>query len=106
MAERAVERLKEREHRGYHYEAAQASFELLLRREAGAYEPLFELEGFRVVTEKRASKGASRPRRRSSCLSTANASSAPPRVTALSTRSTGPCVGRSPTGTHTLPISN
>ncbi len=52
-AERAVERLKEREHRGYHYEAAPASFELLLRREAGAYEPLFELESFRVTTEKR-----------------------------------------------------
>jgi 2-isopropylmalate synthase len=33
-ATRAVERLKEREHRGYHYEAAPASFELLLRREA------------------------------------------------------------------------
>ena len=32
---RAVERLKEREHAGYHYEAAPASFELLLRREAG-----------------------------------------------------------------------
>jgi 2-isopropylmalate synthase len=52
-ASRAVERLKEREHRGYHYEAAQASFELLLRREAGVYEPLFELESFRVTTEKR-----------------------------------------------------
>ncbi|HEX5374970.1 MAG TPA: citramalate synthase [Solirubrobacterales bacterium] len=50
---RAIERLKQREHHGYHYEAAQASFELLLRREAGAYEPLFELEGFRVTTEKR-----------------------------------------------------
>ena len=36
MAARAVERLKALEHRGYHYEAAQASFELLLRREAGA----------------------------------------------------------------------
>ncbi len=35
-AARAVERLKEREHRGYHYEAAPASFELLLRREAGS----------------------------------------------------------------------
>ncbi len=58
-ATRAVERLKEREHLGYHYEAAQASFELLLRREAGAYEPLFELEGFRVVTEKRAGEGVS-----------------------------------------------
>jgi 2-isopropylmalate synthase len=49
-----VEALKEREHRGYHYEAAPASFELLLRREAGSYESLFELESFRVVTEKRA----------------------------------------------------
>jgi 2-isopropylmalate synthase len=52
-AARAVEQLKEREHRGYHYEAAQASFELLLRQEAGVYESLFELEGFRVTTEKR-----------------------------------------------------
>jgi 2-isopropylmalate synthase len=56
-ATRAVEQLKEREHRGYHYEAAPASFELLLRREAGAYRPLFELEGFSVVTEKRADAG-------------------------------------------------
>jgi 2-isopropylmalate synthase len=53
-ANRAVERLKEREHRGYQYEAADASFELLLRREAGSYVPLFRLEGFRVITDKRA----------------------------------------------------
>jgi 2-isopropylmalate synthase len=53
-AARAVDRLKEREHRGYHYEAAPASFELLLRREAGSYEPLFKLESFRVVVEKHA----------------------------------------------------
>jgi 2-isopropylmalate synthase len=53
-AERAVQRLKQREHDGYHYEAAPASFELLLRREAGTYKPLFKLESFRVVTEKRA----------------------------------------------------
>jgi len=52
-AAHAVETLKHREHRGYHYEAAQASFELLLRREAGLYKPLFELESFRVTTEKR-----------------------------------------------------
>ena len=44
--------VKEREHRGYHYEAANASFELLLRREAGAYQPLFRLEGYRVIVEK------------------------------------------------------
>jgi 2-isopropylmalate synthase len=53
QAGRALRTLKEREHRGYHYEAADASFELLLRREAEAYEPLFRLEGFRVITEKR-----------------------------------------------------
>ena len=52
-AARALRALKEREHRGYQYEAAPASFELLLRREAGSYEPLFKLEGFRVITEKR-----------------------------------------------------
>jgi 2-isopropylmalate synthase len=53
-AARAVEELKNREHRGYHYEAAPASFELLLRREADSYTPLFRLESFRVTTEKRA----------------------------------------------------
>jgi 2-isopropylmalate synthase len=53
-ASRAIEKLKEREHRGFHYEAAPASFELLLRNEAGAYKPLFELESYRVVTQRRA----------------------------------------------------
>jgi 2-isopropylmalate synthase len=53
QSRRALRTLKEREHRGYHYEAAPASFDLLLRREAGSYEPLFRLEGFRVITEKR-----------------------------------------------------
>ena len=53
-AQNAIERIKEREHAGYQYEAADASFELLLRHEAGTYEPLFRLESFRVVTEKRA----------------------------------------------------
>jgi 2-isopropylmalate synthase len=53
QAARAVRTLKEREHRGYHYEAADASFELLLRRETDQYEPLFRLEGFRVTVEKR-----------------------------------------------------
>jgi 2-isopropylmalate synthase len=53
VAQRTLERLKEREHRGYQYEAADASFELLLRREASEYQPLFRLESFRVTTEKR-----------------------------------------------------
>jgi 2-isopropylmalate synthase len=49
-----VERVKELEHRGYHYEAADGSFELLLRRETGDYEPLFSLESWRVIVERRA----------------------------------------------------
>ncbi len=53
-AERVVERVKELEHQGYHYEAADGSFELLLRRETGEYEPLFRLESWRAIVEKRA----------------------------------------------------
>jgi 2-isopropylmalate synthase len=51
---RVIERVKELEHVGYHFEAADGSFELLLRKEAGDYEPLFRLESWRVIVEKRA----------------------------------------------------
>jgi 2-isopropylmalate synthase len=51
QAELVVERVKELEHRGYHYEAADGSFELLLRKETGNYEPLFTLEHWRVIVE-------------------------------------------------------
>jgi 2-isopropylmalate synthase len=51
---RVIERVKELEHTGYHFEAADGSFELLLRKEAGDYEPLFRLESWRVIVEKRA----------------------------------------------------
>ena len=47
-AARVVERVKELEHAGYQFEAADGSFELLLRKEAGDYEPLFRLESWRV----------------------------------------------------------
>jgi len=36
------------------FEAADGSFELLLRKESGDYEPLFRLESWRVIVEKRA----------------------------------------------------
>src|ERR1700730_393787 len=51
-AARVTERVKELEHRGYHFEAASGSFELLLRKEAGEYEPLFRLESWRAIVEK------------------------------------------------------
>ena len=53
-AARIVERVKELEHGGYQFEAADASFELLMRRETGAFEPLFQLESWRTIVEQRA----------------------------------------------------
>ncbi len=52
-AARVVERVKELEHRGFQFEAADGSFDLLIRRETGEYEPLFRLESWRVMSEKR-----------------------------------------------------
>ena len=52
-AVRVVERVKELEHRGFQFEAADGSFDLLIRRETGDYEPLFRLESWRVIAEKR-----------------------------------------------------
>jgi 2-isopropylmalate synthase len=53
-ATRLAEQVKDLEHRGYHFEAADGSFELLLRKETGEYEPLFTLESWRAIVEKRA----------------------------------------------------
>ena len=44
------------EHQGYHFEAAEASFELLMKRALKKYKKFFDLEGFRVVVEKRSDK--------------------------------------------------
>jgi 2-isopropylmalate synthase len=52
-AARALERVKALEHRGFQFEAADGSFDLLIRRESGEYQPLFRLESFRVIVEKR-----------------------------------------------------
>src|SRR3954454_17260079 len=52
-ASRVVERVKDLESRAYHYEADDGSFALLTRRETGESEPLFQLESFRVIVEKR-----------------------------------------------------
>ena len=54
FAERVVERVKELEHEGFQFEAADGSFELLMRKQAGQYEPLFRLESWRVIVEKHA----------------------------------------------------
>jgi 2-isopropylmalate synthase len=58
VATEVLEEIKAAEHRGYAFEAADASFELLVRRVAGRMPSWFDLEGYRVVIEK--SDGADR----------------------------------------------
>jgi 2-isopropylmalate synthase len=53
FAQRVVDRVKDLEHEGFQFEAADGSFELLMRRESGEYEPLFRLESWRVLVEQR-----------------------------------------------------
>ena len=49
-----VERLKELENKGFQYEGAEASFELLMRKTMGAFTPFFDSVSYRVLDEKRA----------------------------------------------------
>ena len=46
-----VDQLKQLEHDGYHFEVADASLELLMRRAAGWEQPWFRIESFRVIAE-------------------------------------------------------
>lgn len=48
-----VQRIKEAENYGYQFEGADASFEILLRETLGERVQFFDLEGFRVIVEKR-----------------------------------------------------
>ncbi len=48
-----LEKIKEMEHQGYHFEAADGSLELLMRRSLDMQKVFFRLESFRVIMEKR-----------------------------------------------------
>ena len=50
---RVLNEIKRLEHDGYEFEAAEASFELLVRKLRGAHRSYFELLGFRVIDEHR-----------------------------------------------------
>ena len=50
---RLVEKVKEREFQGYAYDGAEASFELLARRELDGLPRYFQTQSFRVETERR-----------------------------------------------------
>ena len=51
-----LELVQDLEHRGYQFEAAEGSFELLMNKAMGKYKKFFTLEGFRVIIEKKADK--------------------------------------------------
>jgi 2-isopropylmalate synthase len=52
LATEVLDQVKAAEHKGYAYETADASFELLVRRIAGVLPAWFELESYRVVIER------------------------------------------------------
>ncbi|MGH9030115.1 MAG: citramalate synthase [Acidimicrobiales bacterium] len=49
--DQVLDTLKKLEHRGYHFEVADGSLELLLRRATGWQPDFFELESFRVISD-------------------------------------------------------
>ena len=51
-----LERIKAREERGYSYDTAQASFELLAREELGQLPEFFEVKRYKVTVERRKNK--------------------------------------------------
>ncbi|MBP9798847.1 MAG: citramalate synthase [Sterolibacterium sp.] len=47
--QRVLDRLKALEHEGYQFETAESSFELVVRKELGKYQPFFERKDFKVI---------------------------------------------------------
>jgi 2-isopropylmalate synthase len=58
---RVLDELKRLEHEGYHFEVADGSLELLLRRASGWVADYFTVESFRVITDHGRRSGAGEP---------------------------------------------
>jgi len=52
QTKKILELVQSLEHKGFHFEAAEASFQILMQRSLRKYKKFFELEGFKVVIEK------------------------------------------------------
>ena len=52
-----MRRIKELESQGFHFESAEASSDMMLRRAAFDYKPLFEMIDFIVIVEERQGRG-------------------------------------------------
>lgn len=57
QAKEVIKQIKEMEHRGYQFEGAEASLELLLRRACGQYKEFFSLESLKILIDKRPQNG-------------------------------------------------
>jgi 2-isopropylmalate synthase len=55
---KVLDRVKAMENEGYQFEAAEASFELLVRREIGRYRKFFDFDHYRVITLKQSGSRA------------------------------------------------
>lgn len=53
LSRKILKQVQELEHKGYHYESAEASFEILVKKALGRYRSFFDLVGFRAIVEKR-----------------------------------------------------
>ena len=86
-----VGQLKQLEHEGYHFEAADGSLELLMRRATGWAQDFFRLESFRVINDENG-PGTHRTEATVKVHVDGRAHrSRPPRATVRSTRSTRHC---------------
>ena len=56
-AREILQQLKRLEHAGYEFEAADASFQILVQKLLKKYKPFFNLLGYRVVTDRRGADG-------------------------------------------------
>lgn len=52
-AKQIMQELQQKEHQGYQFEGADASFELFMKRRLKLYQSFFHLDGFKVYTEKK-----------------------------------------------------
>jgi 2-isopropylmalate synthase len=54
-----IDLLKKSEHEGYQFEGAECSFELMIRKYLGKYQPFFQLESFMIISEQSLKNGNS-----------------------------------------------
>lgn len=51
VTKKIINRIKELEYKGYQFEGADGTFELLVRKALGKYQPFFDLEAFKIIEE-------------------------------------------------------